>query len=413
MTCRGEDTVPVVADDAARAAAAHRDRLTPLTLASGFPTGRRPVRFPDPREVPSPRTALEDAVRPAVRSGRCFVAFSGGRDSSAVLALATAVARAEGLPDPVPVTEVHPGLPGADESEWQDLVLSHLRLTERVVLTAGADDGYLGSAATASLRDLGLLLLPQAHGNRPVAAAAGGWLLTGEGGDEVLGPRRITPWNLLRLDRRLRSRAHARWLWGTRPRAAELWPRLARYGGGHDVAPWLRPAARARLREELRREQHAAWRFDAGTLAIRRRALVADYLECFDVVGRRREAAVGHPLLDPAFLVALARAGGVWGFRGRTDAMRRLFGDLLPEAVLARTTKATFNGSQFGEAEREFARTWDGAGVDHDLVDVDALRREWLGASPLFTSGVPLHAAWLASQRLGIDGRADSFSHCP
>lgn len=343
-------------------------------------------------------------MRPAVRSGRCFVAFSGGRDSSAVLALATHVAREEGVADPVAVTEVHPDAPRSQEGEWQRLVLDHLGIRERVVLTIGRDESLLGDAATVSLRRLGLLVLPQLHGSRMIIEASGGWLLTGEGGDEVLGPRRITPWNLVRLDRRVQSRAHARWLWGTRPRLREAVPALAAFLPGPDVAPWLRPRARRRMRAELLRWQRARWRFDTGTVDVARSALIADYLACFDAVAADVGAVGLHPLVDPAFLAAFARTGGRWGFRGRTDAMRYLFADLLPDAVLTRSSKASFNGVGFGERERDFARAWDGAGVDHDLVDVEALRQHWLSESPLFTSAVPMHAAWLAGEGLGLAG---------
>jgi asparagine synthase (glutamine-hydrolysing) len=159
------------------------------------------------------------------------------------------------------------------------------------------------------------------------------------------------------------------------------------------------------VRAELVRWQRAGWRFDTGTVDIAGSALVADYLACFDAVATDAGAVGLHPLVDPSFLVALARTGGRWGFRGRTDAMRYLFADLLPDAVLSRSSKASFNGVGFGERERDFARRWDGAGVDHDLVDVEALRRHWLSESPLFTSAVPMHAAWLAGEGLGLEGQ--------
>ena len=67
----------------------------------------------------TPREALDDAIRPALVDGPCYVTFSGGRDSSAVLAAATALARREGHALPVPVTRVYPDLPDTDESDWQ------------------------------------------------------------------------------------------------------------------------------------------------------------------------------------------------------------------------------------------------------------------------------------------------------
>ena len=103
------------------------------------------------------------------------------------------------------------------------------------------------------------------------------------------------------------------------------------------------------------------------------------------------------PLLDPGFVAALARAGGVTGFPGRTATMHALFSDVLPPAVLCRTTKASFNRVNAGPVTREFARSWDGSGVDEDLVDVDRLRSVWLSEEPTMAAGVLLHSAWLAS----------------
>jgi asparagine synthase (glutamine-hydrolysing) len=52
--------------------------------------------------------------------------------------------------------------------------------------------------------------------------------------------------------------------------------------------------------------------------------------------------------------------------------MRHLFGDLLPRAVLERSTRAIFTDAVFTEHTREFARQWNGDGVDTDLVDPEA-----------------------------------------
>src|SRR5690606_14138811 len=105
-----------------------------------------------------------------------------------------------------------------------------------------------------------------------------------------------------------------------------------------------------------------------------------------------------HPLQDPRFVSALAHDGGAWGFRGRTDTMRFLFGDLLPDAVLSRRSEASFNGSRFGDGERDFAAGWDGSGVDDRLVDVRLLRDLWLGERPPGVTGLLLHQAWLAQR---------------
>src|SRR5690625_7336371 len=82
----------------------------------------------------SPRDALDDAIRPALVGGPCFVTFSGGRDSSAVLAAATELARRDGLPDPIPVTRTSPGLPAAAEPGWQRLGIDHGGVRQRARL---------------------------------------------------------------------------------------------------------------------------------------------------------------------------------------------------------------------------------------------------------------------------------------
>src|SRR5207302_9328261 len=63
-------------------------RLTPSEIVGGLPMGIDP----DAPGLPdgggrSPVTAFEDVVRNALRRPPCVVTFSGGRDSSAVLAV--------------------------------------------------------------------------------------------------------------------------------------------------------------------------------------------------------------------------------------------------------------------------------------------------------------------------------------
>jgi asparagine synthase (glutamine-hydrolysing) len=104
-----------------------------------------------------------------------------------------------------------------------------------------------------------------------------------------------------------------------------------------------------------------------------------------------------HPLLDPRFVDAVARHGGPLGYAGRTDAMRRLFGDLLPDAILARATKVAFNTAVHGQATRAFAQSWDGTGFDPAVVNIDVLRSMWLAARVHAGTDALLQKAWLAS----------------
>src|SRR4051794_24216047 len=100
--------------------------LTALDVASGFPLGAvTPAHAPAgvPRDV---RAALEAAMRPALQRPPCFVAFSGGRDSSAMLAVADRLAGREGLARPVPLTARFPEAPDTDESDWQERAIAAL-----------------------------------------------------------------------------------------------------------------------------------------------------------------------------------------------------------------------------------------------------------------------------------------------
>ncbi|WP_165372809.1 asparagine synthase-related protein [Pengzhenrongella frigida] len=346
----------------------------------------------------TPRAALEATALEALTAGRCFVTFSGGRDSSAVLAVAAQVARREGLPLPVPVTMTYPGIPAADESSWQTMVLEHLRITERIVVRADDDSSLLGPVAQASLARRGLLWPAALHLEDPVLALVrGGQVLTGEGGDEVLGARRVTPWTLLLREHRPPGRRLVRDLSRSALPSAAPWRRA--------VAPWLRGAARrAADARSVRRLERAPWHWGAATLALARRRPTVVLEHNLGVLAREHSVRVRHPLEEPRFLAALARAGGAWGYCGRTDLMRVLFGDLLPEPVLSRSTKASFSASRFGEIEREFVRSWDGAGLDPRLVRVDALRAHWLGERPSGAPALLLHAAWLAAAGIAREG---------
>ena len=88
----------------------------------------------------------------------------------------------------------------------------------------------------------------------------------------------------------------------------------------------------------------------------------------------------------------------------RAEAMRRLFGDLLPPQVLRRQSKAYFNTALFGAASRAFARDWRGGGLDPRLVDEERLRREWLQPVPHAGCFALLQAAWMTAQGWPLDG---------
>jgi asparagine synthase (glutamine-hydrolysing) len=373
-------------------------RSSPLEVATGWIYGLLPAtKLPD--TALSPRQALDDAIRPALVNGPCYVTFSGGRDSSAVLAAATALARREGHALPIPVTRVYPDLPDTDESEWQRLVIGHLGLTDwlRLELTAGETD-LLGPAARAAVRDRGAAWPPALHTHGAMFKhLSPGSLMTGEGGDAVLGLRRGTALTVLRRRRRptreLLTMAATAVLPAPLRKAAII--RGTRSGLQNR---WLQPAAFAEHTQRTASEEVAEpLRYDAGTWHLTRRRFFATAAHNQKVAAAEFGLRHSDPLLDHGFIAALARSGKGWGYNGRTATMRALFADALPLPLIARSTKARFNHAHSGSASRDFARDWDGTGVDPELVDIDRLRQVWLSDEPTMATGMLLHTAWLAA----------------
>jgi hypothetical protein len=162
--------------------------LTPLELASGlvFGDGGRPADLPLESPPVPPRAALERAVLPALRRPPCLVSFSGGRDSSAILAVATAVARREGLALPIPATNRFPTADGTLETEWQERVIAYLGIEDWIRRDLTDELDCVGPVATRVLRRHGVLWPCNTHFHDPLfEAAAGGSVLTGIGGDEA------------------------------------------------------------------------------------------------------------------------------------------------------------------------------------------------------------------------------------
>ena len=347
-----------------------------------------------PTASASPRAALEGALRPALLRTPCLVAFSGGRDSSAVLATATVLARRLGLNDPVPVTRCHRGS-AADESEWQELLVGHLGLSEWIRIDADID--LVGPTGAAGLARTGVLWPPLIHHWAPLfAEAAGGTLLTGEGGDEVFGLHRSRLAAAL-LERRGRS---GRALAADAARSLQPGPvRRRRAYQEQPPRPWLRPDAQVALDRAVAADQAAepwSWAAGLGRLGHRRSTVIGSHN--LSMLARQHDTVLGQPLLDPGFLAALGAAAPRLGYTSRTQAMASVFGDLLPPALLARTGKVFLNQVVFGPATREWAGRWDGRGLPDQLVDTGALRREWSGEDVHAGTALLLQTAWLAGQ---------------
>ncbi|MGZ8783268.1 MAG: asparagine synthase-related protein [Gaiellaceae bacterium] len=379
-------------------------RLTRLEVASGLVLGTERRRWAK-GGAESPRAAFERSLLPALRRSPCLVSFSGGRDSSAVLAVATLVARRESLPDPIPATLRFPSAAESAESEWQEQVVHHLGLTDWIRIERTAELDCVGPVATAALAEHGLLWPCNAHFHVPVIESArGGSLLTGIGGDELLGPTRW--WYARRvLGRRERFRPRDLLAIGL----ALAPPALRRPVLRRKTTvpyPWLRPDAVAELERGLADDEAAEpfgwrrrieWRADRRDLHVGPASLVA--------LGRADDVVLSHPLFGEEFASALAAHTGASRFRSRQEAMDALFGDVLPPPVRARSTKASFDGAFWHEHSRELVARWNGDGVDRDLVDPEALREEWLKGTP-----DPRTYTLLQSVKLAVDlagGSAD------
>lgn len=356
----------------------------------------------DEASVPLPDTtplsaveALRRSLREALGRSPCFVAFSGGRDSSGLLAMAVDVARREGLPAPVPLTMRFPGVPQADESAWQEQVIRHLGVTEWEVLALHDELDYVGPYAQRVLTRHGVLWPANTHVHLLLLETARrGCFIDGVDGDSILS------WGHLRLVQTLRGRRRP-----GRSAARDLrdlvsgpaWRRRQARRTGLRL-PWLTPQAQALLTEALADEwESEPLSYDARVRWYHGSRYLGALQWTTQLLAAQTGTAVVRPLLDPQFLTALANHYGRFGFPGRTPAMRMLFGDLLPDAVLSRQSKASFP-NYWGEGSREFAARWTGAGIDPEYVDADALRSAWASPQIDHRSAPLFQAAWLASQ---------------
>lgn len=376
--------------------------LDPLEIYSGVIGGPRHTPPPDPPEPPltgTPREVLEAMLVEPLSNPPCHVAFSGGRDSSAMLAVATLVARRHGLDDPIPLTARLEEHPRSWETEWQELVINHLGLQDwsRLGITDQLD--ALGEEAKGALLRHGLYWPSQGHSLLVFSRQAGsGWLLTGGGGDEV-----FTRWS----QKRIRTRQ----LTGLRPRHRMLkWMAFNALPQRVQVSylmsrepvrtPWLRPEAEREV-QQLRRKR--ALEFTKDWNEVLEGLIRSRYLEILrpvlDTFAQDCGVRLMEPFYDPRFIRAMGRAAPHDGYVNRTAALDAQFSDILPPEVLRRGTKAVFTEVAWGPGARAFGGSWDGRGVDEAIVDPERLAEEWAKERPNARSLGSLHHAWLMSQR--------------
>ncbi|MEH1101632.1 asparagine synthase-related protein [Micromonospora sp. CPCC 205561] len=360
-------------------------RPTPFDLASGTVLGVGPA-LPRPLSatVPDPLGALDEAVLPALRRPPCVVSFSGGLDSSLVLAVAVRAARREGLPDPIAVTWRFTGAPRADESSWQERVVRALRIEGSwQILRADDDLDLIGPVARRLLHRYGVLHPVNLHLHLPIVElATGGALLTGGGGDQILAGWRPPASSRARL-RRVRRAGRALLTGSSRPTK---------------LLPWLRPEVAREVYRALRAEQRAEPRQLGPRIAwhTRRRDLL---LTCsaLRAVAADHRVALTQPLLDEGFLAALSGLAGGRRRPTRDELLAEIVGGSLPVEVTAPRRKARFLEVFLRATTREFVRSWDGDGVDPRLVDAAALRSLWSRwPIPGGTAGL-VQQLWLAA----------------
>ncbi len=371
--------------------------LTELDVASGIVLGT--IEAPRwPRAERPPLQVLFDEAKALLQRGPCIVAFSGGRDSSAVLATMLHVARQDGFDDPVAVTARWPGVAAADESAWQEHVAGELGVRRWEILTPGTDFDLLGPLARQLLRDHGLLWPAPTAALMPMIEAAGdGVLVTGQGGDEIFGTWGLAgPWARARKGRNLRSSLRAV-VGAALPRPVR-WRRSL--GRAQPYQRWLTADAHAIQREVLATETLAVaplwWPSYLREVSSERGLSLGTKTQM--ALCASRGGSFAAPLLAPDFLAALARWGGRLGLGERTAAMKAVFSPLLNDAILSRRSKATFGDVFWGPESRQFAKNWDGNGLDPRWVEADALRTAWLEPRPVYGAALPLQAAWLARQ---------------
>ena len=377
--------------------------LTELEVASGriVGAGNGPLLRPDPTAHPT--GVLRAQARSLLADPPCVIAFSGGRDSSAILAEFMSVARSEGLPEPIPATARWDDDEASDEREWQEHVIGIVGAKDWEVVKPGLDLDLLGPQAKGAMERVGLMWPAPAYVNLPlIRLAAGGSFVSGEGGDEAFGL-----WEYGRLTTALRSR-HLPQRSDLRALALGCMPRSVRRLRWRKHLPafetWLRPEARVAFTEALVEECVAEpLRWDRYQAFSRRNRAKDLTQRTFDELCSGHGARFAAPFLEQPYLASLAAWGGAVGKGDRTTVMTALFSDVLPGPVLARTSKATFGGVFWGPSSRRFADEWDGSGVDDALVDTEALRRAWLEPLPVFASALPLHAAWLHAHKQGLD----------
>lgn len=343
---------------------------------------------------------LIDLIQQRLDDGPVYVQFSGGCDSSLVLSAAVVACRRCDHDAPIPISFRYPLLPETDENDFQALVLDFLKLPQGRIESITSEFDLVGPAAQRGLRELGLVW------PAPVVACADvfrslppGLVLSGEGGDEVMGPRRIAGvFRAAEMLRQGRLKSTAGNLAVALGPSALRTRAMMRSGGM--VGEWIAANEADRFvsrigetygSEPLLPSRYAKYyaRLSSSALAFHQITAIMNW------AGQQYCA----PIMEHAFVVGVNDLTPASDLRNRYRVLGRHFSEHLPPEIVKRTTKRYMQAVYFNEHAREFARHWDGQ-IDDEAVDGRLLRNHWVTAE---RDGVwsqtflLLQSAWLAS----------------
>ncbi len=335
---------------------------------------------PDVRQLNRDRGSLfEVIVESIVRKlsdQPCYVELSGGCDSSLVLSAATTACRNANHDPPVSITFRFPLLPEMDETHYQETILDYLKLQPGSIFQITDEFDLLGPSAQKGLKEFGPICpAPLFSHVDTLRSLEPGLLLSGEGGDEVLGPRRIA--GLHRALGSLRSgnfRGAAGNLLNAVGTSHTRHDRIRKRTDGSKI-DWIEPNEVARFLDEnfrwsaeepLRPSQYPAHYQQSQTAKF-----------CFHQLTEVRRWTGQDffaPLMDPTVVQAVADLTPAWKTRNRNEVLNYHFTDNLPTMILQRTSKAIFQPVYVNRYTKEFARSWSGQTND-SLVDGAKLKR--------------------------------------
>ena len=233
-----------------------------------------------------------------------------------------------------------------------------------------------------------------------IAAASGGSLLTGVGGDEALEPAPRVQ-QVLAGRRRPRPRDALALALAYAPRPVRA---LVRRRLESRTLPWLTQAGSAELTTALAAD---AARYPANASKTFAEWWRSRYLHLHlatqQEIASEHDCRVLNPLSEARVVAAFAAAVGRFGHATRGEAVRAFFGDVVPADVADRRTKADFNTVFWHRHARAFVAGLTEArlraalaalGVG-ELVNSERLLETWNEADPHANSYLLLQAVWV------------------